>query len=101
MNKVKRQHRDYDESLRERLQDTELALAYLNEALADEDQRVFLLALKHVLAAQGGDMTSLAEEADLNRQNLHRILSNKGNPQLKSIRSILHALGLELSIRPL
>jgi DNA-binding phage protein len=41
----------------ERLKDPELALAYLNEAVNDEDQRVFLLALKDVIEANGGDMT--------------------------------------------
>lgn len=34
----------------ELLRSPKLARAYLNEALADEDQRVFLIALKNVLA---------------------------------------------------
>ena len=33
----------------ERLQDSELAIEYLNESAQDEDQRVFLLALKDVI----------------------------------------------------
>jgi DNA-binding phage protein len=42
---------DYHENLLERLQDPKFAAAYLNEAVLDEDQRVFLLALKDVIEA--------------------------------------------------
>jgi probable addiction module antidote protein len=65
----------------------------------DEDERVFLLALKNVLEAQGGDMTAVAKEAQLTRQSLHKILSKKGNPRLTSLRSVLHVLGYDLAIR--
>lgn len=91
---------DYQEDLIESLRDPQEALAYLNAALTDEDERIFLLALKNVLEAQGGDMTSLAREADLNRENLYRILSKKGNPKLTSIKSVLNAMGLELAVQP-
>lgn len=47
---MKRKHKDYQEHLLESLKDHDEALAYLNAALADEDQRVFLLALKDVTA---------------------------------------------------
>jgi DNA-binding phage protein len=56
-----RRHRDFDEYLQERFQYPTLALLYLNEAATDKDVRVFLLALKHVLIAQGRDMSSIAE----------------------------------------
>lgn len=97
---MKRQHQDFQEYLLNLLQDPKEALAYLNEALKDQDQRVFLLALKEVLEAQNGDMSALAREAELNRENLYRMLSSKGNPKLTSLRSILHVLGLELAIQP-
>jgi len=64
-----KKYREYNEFLLEQLQDPELALLYLNEAFHDEDQRVFLLALKNVLQAQAGDMTAAAQEADLSRKN--------------------------------
>lgn len=99
MNKPR--YREFNEYLIEKLRDPELALAYINEAFHDEDQRVFLLALKNVLEAQGGDMTAVAEEASLSRQNLYKVLSEKGNPKLHSLRSILHVLGYELAIQPL
>jgi probable addiction module antidote protein len=94
-----RKHEEFREYVLKKLQDPKLALAYLNEALVDEDQRVFLLTLKNVLEAQGGDMTTIAEEANVSRQNLYRILSKQGNPKLTSIRSVLHVLGLELAVQ--
>ena len=45
----KRKHTDFKDYLLKKLQDPEFALDYLNEALEDEDQRVFLIALKNVL----------------------------------------------------
>ena len=45
--------KSYEENLLKALKDPEEALEYLNAALMDEDQEVFLLALNHVLKAQG------------------------------------------------
>lgn len=81
------------------LQDPKLAITYLNAALLDEDDRVFLLALKDVLKAQGGEIAAIAEEANLNRANLYRMLSKKGNPRWQSLRSVLHTIGLEFEIK--
>lgn len=47
---------DYQDILLERLQDPDAAQAYLNAALEDEDERVFLLALKDALEAQSGNV---------------------------------------------
>jgi len=91
---------NYQEELIQSLQDPEEVVAYLNAALMDDDERVFLLALKNVLEAQEGDMTSLARISKLNRENLYRILFKKGNPKLTSIQSVLNALGLELVVQP-
>ena len=97
---MKKRFIDYQKELIQSLQDPEEAVAYLNAALMDDDERVFLLALKNILEAQEGDMTSLARITKLNRENLYRILSQKGNPRLTSIRSVLNALGLELAVQP-
>jgi probable addiction module antidote protein len=91
---------DYQEDLIESLKNPQEALAYLNAALMDEDPRIFLIALKNVLEAQGGDMTTLAKKADLNRENLYRIFSKQGNPKLTSIKSVLNSMGLELAVQP-
>lgn len=90
---------DYQEDLIESLKDPQEALAYLNAALMDEDPRIFLIALKNVLEAQSGDMTTLAKKADLNRGNLYRIFSKQGNPKLTSIKSVLNTMGLELAVQ--
>ena len=50
------------------------ALAYLNAALQDEDPQIFLLALKDVLKAQDIDISAFAQEANITRQNIYRIL---------------------------
>lgn len=86
----------YVEMLRERLQDPIKAAAYLDAALEDGDPEVFLLALRDVAEARG--MSQVAQEADLNRENLYRMLSKQGNPQLSSLRALLAGLGLRLSV---
>ena len=58
---------------------------------------VFLLALRNVAEAQGG-VAKLADKANLNRENLYRMLSERGNPELQSLDAILHALGFPLAI---
>ena len=97
---MNKRFKNYQEELLESLQDPKEALAYLNAALMDEDQRVFLLALKNVLDAQGEDMVSFAKKAQLNRENLYRMLSKKGNPKLTSIRSVLDTMGFQLAVQP-
>lgn len=90
----------YNERLYERLKNPKEAAAYLNAALEDEDSRVFLVALKDVAEANGG-LSKLAREAELNRENLYRTLSIRGNPRLDSLVSILETFNLHISIRAL
>lgn len=97
----KRTHRDLQEFLLEHLKDPQKAAAYLKAALTDEDERVFLLALRDVLAARGGSIADLAEETNLNKQNLYRMLSKKGNPRFTSLITVLHAIGFEMNINPI
>ncbi len=47
----KKIYRDFQEILLENLKDPQEAAAYLKAALADEDERIFLLALRDVLEA--------------------------------------------------
>jgi probable addiction module antidote protein len=89
---------DYKIGLLEDLQDPNEALAYLNAALEDEDPRVFLLALRDVAEAKG--MSEVARGAQLNRENLYRMLSLNGNPQLSSLTALLRSIGLRLAIQP-
>ena len=58
------------------------------------------LALRDVVEAQGG-IAKIAEQANLNRQNLYKALSEEGNPRLKTLGAVLHGLGLRLSVEPI
>jgi probable addiction module antidote protein len=92
--------RDYNEELLESLQDPREAIAYLNAALIEDDPRIFLIALKSVLEAQGKNIGSVAPDTDLNRENLYRMLSRRdNNPKLSNIKTLLNAIGLELAIQ--
>ena len=94
--KTKRKTADYDLGLKEDLTDPDEAAAYLNAALEDSAQGVFLLALRDVANARG--LTRLARDASLNRENLYRILSGEGNPQLSSLKALLDSMGLKLAV---
>ncbi len=104
MNQAKRQFRKFEDRLRERLYDPEYARVFLDVALEeyeeDGDTEAFLLALRDVAEAQGG-LTKLAEQTNLNRQNLYKALSEEGNPRLKTLGAILHKLGFRLSVEPI
>jgi probable addiction module antidote protein len=90
--------RSYGEHLDETLKVEEEAVAYLNAALTEDDPDVFLLALRDVARAQKGGLAALAEAAQLNREHLYRMLSENGNPELRSLEALLDALGFRLSV---
>ena len=87
----------YHPELIKALRDPHEAVEYLNSALEDGDPEGFLLALRNVAEAQGG-VAQLAEAAKLNRENLYRMLSDRGNPEFRSLDALLHALGFRLAI---
>ena len=63
MIKKQKKNKYFEEFLLEDLQDPEFAIGYLNETLADDDPRTFLLALKFVIDAQKKDKTAIAKKA--------------------------------------
>ena len=87
----------YQEYLIESLRDPREAEAYLNAALEEEDPELFLLALRNVAEARGG-VAQLAEKTKLNRESLYKMLSERGNPELRSLNALLHALGFRLAV---
>ena len=91
--------RSYQAQLVHSLKDPEEAAAYLSAAFEEIDKELFLLALKNVADAQGG-LSRLAEISGLNRENLYRMLSNKGNPEFYSLVTLLDALGFQLVVEP-
>ena len=89
----------YQEDLIASLKDPREAAAYLNAAMEEGDRALFLMALRNVAEAHGG-MSAVSEKARLNRESLYRMLSRKGNPEIKSIFTLLHSMGLKLTIEP-
>lgn len=87
----------YQKDLIESLKDPCEAAEYLNAAIEEGDRALFLLALRNVAEANGG-MAAIAEKASLSRESLYRMLSKKGNPEIRSLYTLLHAMGLRLAI---
>ncbi len=85
----------YEDSLNESLKDPQEAAAYLNTHLEDNEE-LFLMALRDVAKAYG--VADVAEKAQLGRESLYKALSSDGNPKLTTLRSLLKAMGLKLSV---
>jgi probable addiction module antidote protein len=69
----------------------------LSDALDSGDPRYIAYALGAVARARGG-IAKLAREAGMNRQALHKALSENGNPTLDTVLRVLKALGLQMRI---
>ena len=80
--------------------DPKFATEYLNTVLEDGDQEEIMVALRYIAAAFGG-VSKVAEQAELNATTLYRTLSPQGNPELKSLRALLKAMGMRLSVERL
>ncbi len=96
-----RNYRKFKDYHIEQLSDPEDAKIYLSVALEDcgknEDIDAFLLAVRDIAEAQGV-VSKLAERVNLTDEGLYKILSENGNPQLNTMRKILHELGFKFSI---
>ncbi|OGT36660.1 MAG: hypothetical protein A3F12_00030 [Gammaproteobacteria bacterium RIFCSPHIGHO2_12_FULL_38_14] len=92
---------DYEAWLISHLKNKKAALAHLQVALdeyqQDGDREAFMLSLRHVAIAQGG-IAHLANETHLNRENLYRLLSGKGNPTLETLTTILRGMGMRIKL---
>ncbi len=90
----------YKDELLKSLKNPKEAEAYLAAAMEDEEYPdVFLLALRDVAEAHGFGMTKLAGKTRLNRVNLYRTLSERGNPKLQNLNAILSTLGFTLTVK--
>lgn len=95
----------YEDALIESLRDPAYAAEYLNAHLSkdegdtDEDaEQLFLIALRNVARARG--VSAIADRTDLGRESLYKALSAGGNPTLSTLRAVLDAMGLQLTIQP-
>lgn len=77
--------------------DPDMALDYLRIAFDELDKEggesAFLMALRHVVEAQGG-MAAVAERAKVSRESLYRALSPRGNPTLRTMTAVIKATGI-------
>ena len=79
------------------MRNPEVARGYLQNAL-DSDLKDFLVTLRVYVQANGG-MNKCAEKTHLSREALYRMLSENGNPELRSIFAILTAYNIRLYIQ--
>ena len=95
--------KSFQDDLLLKLKDPEFAATYLkaalDETLQDGNTEAFLLALKNVVDARS-KVSTVAQQADINRQHLYKLLSGEGNPTLDTLISILGAVGLSLDFVP-
>ena len=81
-------------------EDMAAAAATLDAILADGDQGEMLVTLRQMTKAFGG-MPAVAKAAELNATQLYRTLSQKGNPEVRSLNAVLRTMGLRLAVLPL
>ena len=90
----------YEGWLSEQLKEPAEAAAYLEAVLEDGDQAAIMLALRQVARAQGG-LAAIARKARLTREATYKMLSESGNPELRSLSAVLKATGLRISVKPI
>ena len=78
------------------LDNEEVIAEYLNAALEDPDPRMFLLAVGNVAKARG--IANVAEEAGLGRESLYKALAPGAKPRYETVRKLIDALGVKLTV---
>jgi len=71
-------------------------VAYLDAVMQEGDLALVCKALGDVARSRG--MTEIARKTGMSRESLYKALSDKGNPSLSTVASVLDALGLRLAI---
>lgn len=97
MERVKREPLyDYDPAAV--LTGPEAIAEFMADAFESGDAGYIARAMGVVARARG--MTELARETGLSREQLYRSFSEKGNPTLKTMLSVMRALGVDMTARP-
>ncbi|MAC47638.1 MAG: putative addiction module antidote protein [Oceanospirillum sp.] len=91
--------RSHDDAVVDMLKnDPNMAGEYLRAAFDEMDEEggeaAFLMALRHVVQAQGG-MSEIAKKANISRESLYRALSPEGNPKLRTLTAVMKASGIQ------
>jgi probable addiction module antidote protein len=99
MNKINKAAISYQDYLIESLRgDEEAQIEYIKASFEDNGDMpsAILSAIRTVAEVRG--FKNFAETANLNRENLYRVLSENGNPRLDTFFKILDALDLRLFV---
>jgi probable addiction module antidote protein len=78
------------------LDDEEVIAEYLNAALEDPNPEVFLLAVSNVAKARG--IAKVAKASGLGRESLYKALTPGAKPRYDTVRKLIDALGVRLTI---
>jgi probable addiction module antidote protein len=98
MRRKKKRNLDYKTDLLDDLRgNANFAAEYLSAAYADS-RGAFLVALRDVIEARKG-IARMAVQAKVNRENLYRSLSERGNPTLTTLDSIWDVLGIDVQFK--
>lgn len=79
----------------ERLKSPEYAAGYVKASMNDSVDN-FLVALRDV--AKAYSFSRVAKKAKIGRESLYKTLSKNGNPKISTLNSVLHIMGLKLSV---
>lgn len=90
-------YRKFTELLDDYLKDEDFAAEFLSQALEEKDFSTFLLSLKDVIRVHGS-ITTVAEQSNISRSTIYKLFSEKSNPELRTILSLLHTLGYDLRV---
>jgi probable addiction module antidote protein len=80
----------------EYLDNEETIAEYLSAALEDPNPEVFLLAVRNVAKARG--IAKVAQDSGLGRESLYKALSPGAKPRYETVRKLMDALGLKLTV---
>ena len=80
----------------EYLDDEEVIAEYLTAALEDRNPETFLLAVANVAKARG--IAKIAQDSGLGRESLYKALAPGAKPRYETVRKLMDALGVKLTV---
>ena len=80
----------------EYLDDEEVIAEYLTAALEDPNPAVFMTAVANVAKARG--IAKVAKDSGVGRESLYKTLAPGANPRYESVRKLIDALGVKLTV---
>jgi probable addiction module antidote protein len=80
----------------EYLDDEEVIAEYLTAALEDPNPEVFLIAVANVAKARG--IAKVAQDSGLGRESLYKALAPGAKPRYETVRKLMDALGVKLTV---